>query len=77
MIEPDARKVLKELSYRVQQVCGLCRYGWFTRNHAVGTCDLHTFPSKDEGRKRLPIHEFGSCRQFERGHKSLGHFESR
>lgn len=74
----DANKltVLREVGYKINRCCGLCKHGWFPRDD-WGTCELTTYEhQKHSGTPRkLSIHKYGRCPKFELKHMTpLGPF---
>ena len=65
-MDENKLKVLQELPYKIQRVCGICKHGVFPNND-FGTCaklqydhKKHTGPSR-----QLSIFKLGSCPHFE------------
>lgn len=64
----DANKlqVLRDISYEIRPVCGLCEHAEFPPASDWGTCGLHAYEHEkhSDSERQLSIHRYGGCPQF-------------
>jgi hypothetical protein len=66
-MDANKLKVLQDIGYVIQEVCGLCRHGRFNYSQLFGACTIRTYghlkhsaPAKD-----LSVSRYGWCPEFE------------
>lgn len=58
---------LREVGYRLNDVCGECVAGSFIDGKPVGICVMHQYVDEGHGKVRnIGVHRYGSCGSFER-----------
>jgi hypothetical protein len=77
-MDANKLKVLQALPYRIQPVCGLCKYGSFPSDD-WGSCEAHKYNhlKHSEATRDISIHKYGTCKNFEPAPERtgrLGHF---
>lgn len=77
-MDENKLKKLREVGYRIQDVCGLCKNCWFSSPSAVwGTCKISCYEhlKHSDSTRQMSIFRYGTCSKFERNETlDLGKF---
>lgn len=66
-MDKNKLQVLRDVGYKIQPVCGLCKHGQFNFSNLFGACTIRTYKHLKHSAvaKDLSISRYGTCPEFE------------
>lgn len=65
-MDQNKTEKLREIQYRIERHCGICRYSDLEANKTWGSCSLHFYEHGKHSDPEMPlsVHRAGSCSAF-------------